>query len=62
MTPDQITGWNAALDFIAAWLKKAIESEQEPSAVSVRVAWAEALTICQNERKAVPGVNLTGNP
>lgn len=51
MTPDQIIGWNAALDFLAAWLKKAIESEQEPSAVSVRVAWSEVLTICRSERK-----------
>lgn len=51
MTPDETEGWNAALDMIAAWLKKAIESEQEPSAVSVRVAWSQVLDICQSERK-----------
>lgn len=51
MTPDQIIGWNSALDFLAAWLKQALESEKEPGAAAVRAAWTEVLNICESERR-----------
>lgn len=60
MTYDQ--GWNAALDFLAEWLKEALISEQEVGDEGVRAAWTEVLNICRSERKDAPSVDTAGKP